>query len=296
MNSRTFVVAVVVGAGLLTASCDRVKRFVGGGEPKGQVVATVEGEEITALQLRTELGNFSSTDPKIMKAAQQQALERIIVRKVLANAARQQKMDKSVDYTLQVERAQEALLSELYERKLTAETAPPSRAEAEAYVNAHPEMFANRKVLFVDQLIAAPNKIAPERLEPLKSLDEVKALLASEGVEYQENAAVLDSLTANPQLVKAVERLPAGEVFIIPQGGALVFNQITGARAAPFVGDRATTYAINSIRTQKAQENGGKKVADLRKAAEAKISYNPAYKPQPQKPAAAPTKTSTAVQ
>lgn len=286
MKTKAIIVVTAVSAALALSGCDQVKKLVGGGKPSGQVVATVNGEEITSLQLRAELGNFGSRDPAIMKAAQQQALQRIILRKLLAEEARKQKLDKGTDYTLQVERGQETLLAQLYQRKLASQAVQSTRTEAEAYVNAHPEMFANRRVLFVDQVIAAPSKVPAERLRPLKSLDEVKALLNSEGVQYQENAVVLDTLTGNPALVKAVSELPPGEVFVIPQGGSLLFNQVTASRPAPFVGDMATAFAMNSIRGQKAQEFVTKKVTDLRKGAESKITYNAAYKPPPPKKAA----------
>ncbi|HEY0647314.1 peptidyl-prolyl cis-trans isomerase [Phenylobacterium sp.] len=294
MKTKALVVVVAVSAGLALSGCDQIKKLVGGGKPTGQVVATVDGEEITTLQLRAELGNFSSRDPAVMKAAQQQALQRIILRKMLAEEARKMKLDKGADYTLQLERGQETLLAQLYQRKLASQTTQPTRAEAEAFVQSHPEMFANRRVMFVDQVIAAPTKIAPERLRPLKTLDEVKALLAAEGVQYQENAVVLDTLTGNPALVKAVINLPAGEVFVIPQGGSLLFNQVTAVRPTPFVGDMATAFAMNTIRGQKAQTFVAKKVTDMRKGAESKIIYNPAYKPPPPKKKAAAPAPATA--
>lgn len=286
MKTKALVVVAAVSAGLALSGCDQVRKLVGGGKPTGQVVATVDGEEITTLQLRAELGTFSSRDPNVMKAAQQQALQRIILRKMLAEEAKKQKLDKGTDYTLQLERGRETLLAQLYQRKLATQTTQPTRAEAEAFVQSHPEMFANRRVMFVDQVIAAPSKIPPDRLRPLKTLDEVKALLAAEGVQYQENAVVLDTLTGNPALVKAVINLPPGEVFVIPQGASLLFNQVTATRPTPFVGDMATAFAMNTVRGRKAQDFVAKKVTDMRKGAESKITYNPAYKPPPPKKAA----------
>lgn len=277
------MVATAVSAALLVSGCDQVKKLVGGGKPSGQVVATVDGEEITSLQLRAELGGFGSRDPNVMKAAQQQALQRIIMRKLVAKAAMDEKLDKGSDYTLQVERGQEALLAQLYQRKLAAAVPQPSRTEGQTFVSSHPEMFANRKVMFIDQLIAAPSKIPPARLQPLKTLDEVKALLDEEGVQYQENAVMLDTLTGNQQLIKAVMGLPPGEVFVLPQGSSLLFNKVSATRDVPFTGDMATVYAMNAIRTQKAQEVVAKKITDMRKGAESKITYNAAYKPAPPK-------------
>lgn len=295
MKTKALIIVAAVSAGLTLSGCEQVRKLVGGGgKPSGQVVATVDGEEITSLQLRAELGNFGSRDPAVMKAAQQQALQRIILRKLLAEEGRKLKLDKGTDYTLQVERGQETLLAQLYQRKLASQTTQPTRQAAQEFVGAHPEMFSGRRVMFIDQLIAAPTKIAPDRLRPLKSLQEIRALLDAEGIQYQENAVVLDTLTGNPQLVKAVSGLPPGEIFVIPQGGSLLFNQVSATRATPFTGDMATAYAMNALRGQKAQELVTKKVGDLRKAAEPKITYNAAYKPPPPKAKAAAAKAPAA--
>jgi len=285
---------VVASAALLLSGCDQVKKLVGGGKPSGQVVATVDGQEITSLQLRAELGGFGSRDPKIMKAAQQQALERIILRKLMAEQARKDKLDKSADFTLQLERGEENLLAQLYQRRLASKVTQPSQQAAADYVSSHPDQFANRRVYFVDQLIAGPNKIAPDRFRPLKSLAEVKGLLDSEGVAYQEGASVLDTLTANPQLVAAVNGLPSGEVFVVPQGNALLFNQITGSRAVPFGGEQAKNFAMNALRQQNAQKTVADSITGMRKAAESKIVYNAAFKPTPPAKGGAPAATAPA--
>ena len=289
MKSRMLAIAMVVSAGLMLSGCDQVKKLLGGGKgPSGQVVAAVDGAEITNLELRSELGGFGSRDPKVMKAAQQQAIQRIILRKMLAEEGRKAKLDKGTDYTLQVSRGQETLLAQLYQRKLASGITQPTRQDAETFVSSHPEMFANRKVLFVDQVIAAPNKIVPDRFRPLKTLDEVKSLLDSENVQYQQNAVVLDTLSADPRLVAGVAGLPPGEIFVIPQNGSLLFNQIGAQRVVPFRGDMATAYAMNALRGQRAQQMVTKKITDMRKAIEPKITYNPAFKPPP--PAKAPAK------
>lgn len=290
MKIRPIVVVAVATSVVALAGCDRAKALLGGGgQPKGQVVATVNGEEITALELRAELGGFSSRDPAVVKAAQQTALQRIIMRRLMADAAKEQKLDKSPDFTVQKQRTEEAILAELYQRKLAGSAGQPTREEAEAYVASHPEQFAQRQLLVVDQLMAAPNQIPPEKIQPLKTLDEVKALLDAEAVPYQTSAAMIDTAQANPRFIQQIKALPPGEVFVLPQAGGLLFNQINGTKSAPVQGEAATNYALQLLREQRARETVGKKLSDMRNAADKSIVYNPAYKPPaPPKPGAAP--------
>ena len=91
--------------------------------------------------------------------------------------------------------------------------------------------------------------------------------------------------------------MPANEIFVVPQQGSLIFNQITGQRATPFQGDMANAYATNVLRTTAAQTTFAKKIEAIRKAAESKIVYSDAYKPPTQKPkpAVAAAKTAPAL-
>jgi len=279
MQRKTVAVVVGLCAGLSLTGCDRVKSMMGGGKPSGQVVATVDGQEITALELRREMGGFSSRDAEVMKQAQQQVLQRIILRKLLVEKAKEQKLDKTPNYNLDVQRGEESLLAELYQRNLASKITAPSKAEAEAFMASNPSMFADRKVLVVDQLVAAPNKIDPARFQPLKNLEEVKALLQSENVPFQESVSTMDTLQVNPQLMAQIQRLPPGEVFVIPQRGSFVFNRITGSKAAPFGGEPALAYASNALRTRKAQESVGKQMEAMYNAAKPNIKYAPNFEP-----------------
>jgi EpsD family peptidyl-prolyl cis-trans isomerase len=288
LKAKTLMLTAAIAASFTLAGCDQVKKLVGG-KPKGQVVATVDGQEITSLELRQEMAGFSSRDPKIIKQAQQQALQQIILRRLVVQKAKDEKLDKSTDYTLQVRRGEEGLLTQLYERKLATALTPPTAAEAQAYVASHPGQFAERKIYSVDQLIAAPNnKLDAQKLSSLKTLEDVKALFDTNSVPYQQSVGEMDSLTANPQMVAQISRLPSGEVFVVPQRGAYVFNRVASVRAVPFTGDLANNYAMNALRQQRGGDAVRKNIEALRKSAESKIVYAPGYKPDaPAKPAAA---------
>ena len=284
MKSKALLVALAVSTSLTLSGCDKIKGLVGG-KPSGQVVATVNGQEITSLELKAEMNGFASRDPKVMKAAQQQALQQIILRRLVVQKAKEQKLDKSPDYSMQIRRGEEGLLTQLYERKIAATVAPPTQRDAENYVVAHPEQFAQRKIISLDQVIAAPNKIDAQKLASLKTLEEVKSLFDANSVPYQESAGELDSLSANPQMVAQISKLPAGEIFVVPQRGAYVFNRIASVRTVPFRGDLAVNYATNVLRQQHGQDAVRKDVVAMRNAAEPKIVYAAGFKPD--KPAAA---------
>src|SRR3546814_15199726 len=78
-----------------------------------------------------------------------------------------------------------------------------------------------------------------KKLKPLKTLDEVQALAAREGIKYHRGKGTLDAMQAPPELVKQIVALPPGEVFIIPAGEATVANLVRETRPSPRARDAA---------------------------------------------------------
>jgi EpsD family peptidyl-prolyl cis-trans isomerase len=280
------------GAALMASIAIGGCGMIGGDKaPEGQVVATVNGEEITITELNRELAGASPANPEQRKAAEQAALESIITRKLVAQASKDQKLDKTPIFAQQELQAKEAMLVGAMQRKIASTVVAPTRAEAEKYVADHPNMFANRRVMVVDQIVVAQFK--PELMkefEPMTTLEQIEAVLVRENLDFQRTTTVLDTLNAPEDLTKTLATLPPNEVFIFPRGSAVFVNQIRENRVMPFVGDRAVNYAMAGLKSQRTQEALSKQLEAIRKGGEAEIVYNEKYKPTKTaaKPAAKP--------
>ncbi len=277
MASKALTVTIIAGLALSTVACDKIKAKLGG-QPKGQVVATVGGQEITSLELRNELNGFTSRDPKIMKAAQDQALQQIIMRNLLSQKARADKLDKQPQFVLQVRRGENTLLAQMYESKLFSSVSPPTPQEAASYVANNPDKFANRRMYVLDRIVAPAGRIDRTKLTGLKSLEEVKGFLDAGGIPYQDSIAVADSLTADAATIKGLDQLPPGEVIIFPSPNVFEFDRIASKRAAPFRGELAKDFAIQQLRRDQAIDFVRTQIMGIRRAAESSITYAKGYK------------------
>lgn len=270
-------------------ACAALAACGGGGEakkPSGQVVATVDGEEITSLELRSELEGVSFPDAKARKAAEQRALQMIIARKVFAKAATDQKLDKTPEFALQEERAQEGLRAQALQQSIIKGVPDPTREEAESFVASNRDLFAERKIFTVDQMrIARPTdpKVMAD-FQPLKTFEEVEAMLNAKNIRYQRGVDQIDARGTNPKMVQAIANLPPGEVFVLPMGQVVLINRVRETRVEPFTGEPATKYALELLKNQRRQETVGRQLGGLLKTAQPKISYNKAYEP-PKPPA-----------
>lgn len=259
-------------------------------EPTGQVVATVDGDEITLTELRAELSGMNLPDPKARKAAEQQALQMIVNRKIIAKAAEEQKLDKTPDFAIQEQRAMESLRASALQKKVVESVPEPTREEANRFIAANPNVFGQRKIFAVDQIrIAAPRDAkSMAEFEPLKTLEEVEALLRTKGINYQRGGDRIDAVGSNPKLIEAISALPPGEVFVIPSGSVVLINRIRETRVQPFTGEPAIKYAIQAMKAQRTQDALAKQFGGMIRQAQETVKYNKEYRPAPATPQKAP--------
>jgi EpsD family peptidyl-prolyl cis-trans isomerase len=257
--------------------------------PKGQVVAVVDGKEITQLELQAELAGVSAPDAKTRKAQEQNALQQIIARRVIADAARQQKLDKTPEFAIQEKRATDVVLAQMLEQKLVASVPTPTAEEAQHYIADNPQMFAQRKIYQLDT-IRMP-QLAPavmKGLGPLNTMGDVDSYLTANHVPHARAATTLDTLTGNPKLTGQVAKLPAGVVFIYTAAGSTYANQVRDTQESPVAGDLAQKQAAAMLKQQRTQLAVQRQLQQYLAQAKGNVQYNPDYAPPaaPAKPAA----------
>jgi EpsD family peptidyl-prolyl cis-trans isomerase len=255
--------------------------------PTGQVVAKIGDREITLREVHSEMGDASVPDPKARKSAELVALNNIIGRTLLANAAREQGIDKTPDFAIQKTRALDSALVQALQEKLAGAVPAPTRQEAQDFVNSHPDMFAERKVFTVDQ-IRMPRPSDPailKSLEPLKTLEQIESLLKADNIPYQRAGGSLDAVGADPRMIDQIVKLPPNEVFVIPGGNGLLVNQIRDTKVIPFTGEPAIDYASKYLTRERTQESIKKSFNRLMAGGVDKIRFNKDYAPPKAPPA-----------
>jgi EpsD family peptidyl-prolyl cis-trans isomerase len=257
--------------------------FGGSKTPTGQVVAVVGDREITLRELQSEMAGSTAATPAAEKAQQEIALNRIIQRVILANAAKKQGLDKDPSYALLKQRADEMLLAQMLEKKLETSVPPPTKEEVEQFQQTNPNLFAERKILDVEQIRLAhdsnPDFIA--KFKPLKTMDQVADFLNQSHIPFQRGTNTMDAVGQNPKLLDAILALPPHEVFVLSTPTEVFVNEIQDVRTQPFEGDAATKYAVNYLKSQHLRDAVSKQLGRLIASARSSVRINKEYQPQP---------------
>ncbi|MFM6853195.1 MAG: SurA N-terminal domain-containing protein [Sphingopyxis sp.] len=266
----------------LVAACGK------GDAPTGQVVATVNGEEITLSELNAELGGARAQNPAQQKLLQASALQNIINRMVLAQAAEEQGVGDSPADIIAQRRSDQLAQIGLMEQRIRSQVPAVSREEAEQFVSENPVMFADRKIFLVEQItVPSPPAALIERLRPLNTMAEVQGELGRYNLPGRTSFGVIDAVTMNPDAVKQIAALPGDAVFILPETNAIRINRIRETQTQPITGADATNVAMEMLRERRVEQQVAEAVNRLMRAAQSNIVYNADYRPPATPPRAA---------
>jgi EpsD family peptidyl-prolyl cis-trans isomerase len=235
--ARATAIAITVGVALL-AGCSKNKD-----KQSTQVAAKVNKEEITVSQI-----NFLRMQQRALPASQAASanraiLERLIDQELALQKATDQKLDRTPLVVQQIEAARREIISRAYLEKVGEGATKPSADKVEAYYQAHPALFSQRRIYSLQEVNI---EATPEQVEALK-----KTLLGSKS--FADFVAYLKANNvkfAAAEAVRAAEQLPLASVdafgkmkdgqavFNVRPGGAQVIN-FAGSRSEPVTLERA---------------------------------------------------------
>lgn len=248
--------------------------------PGGQVVAVVNNEEITRqeLQAEAEAAHVPATADK--QAATAALLQRVIDRNLLADYAQKQGLDRSPEFIARRRLIEQTLLAELGMRKLAGTQPDPTSAEAEAFVAAHPTLFAGRQQLTLDQVQfpTMADTVKYQSIAKLPTMDAVVQQLKANGISYTRGSPVVDTASLDPAVSRQIIALRNGEVFDISTGGQSFISVITARSSAATLPGAWSATAVQAIKREREMKSVQGAMAKLRK--DAKIQYDPALKPK----------------
>ncbi|MEK6636927.1 MAG: peptidyl-prolyl cis-trans isomerase, EpsD family [Pseudomonadota bacterium] len=249
---------------------------------KGQVLATVNGTDVTANELNAELvGAQLPAAGEQRKSVEMQALQGLVDRTILADIARERGIDKSPIYIAQKRRAEESLLVQILQRDIASKVSPTTPSEAKSFMESNPQLFAERKIFQLDQIqFQVPqdmNKL--KAYEPLKTMEEIALQLTRDGLAYRRAPGSLDPASTNPLILNQLMSKPEGEIFIIPANGALVATRIIGSKPEPLTGSKAEQFAMSAVQQKKIAAVTEKELAERIKKARESVKYQEGYAP-----------------
>jgi EpsD family peptidyl-prolyl cis-trans isomerase len=256
---------------LVASSCQK--------KAEGQTVAIVNNEEITSAELNAELnakGTAGLGDTKEVRAA---ALQRLIDRKLVVQQAKKDGLDKSPEFLNQQRRLTEDLLISMLISRQANTSQLPSADEINRFEASRPEIFAKREIWTLEQILypLPKDQSLIAKLNATKTLDEVAQTLTASHVQFTRSTRKVDTAVFPPGIYEQINKLPAGEPFIVPGQNQAVASAISSREPAPLSANQARQAALGLLKRENLQKIIQDRVKGLRGSA--KIEYQPGFEP-----------------
>ena len=239
MSSRARVgaVALAVLAATVLIGCGQKKDVVAGDAAGSEVVAKVNGDELTAGQLTIALQKQRGMRPDAGDAASKQVLDQLIDEQIVAQKAIAAKLDKDPKVVDQIEAARRDILARRFVEQAAETAAKPSNEAVQKFYDSRPALFAQRKVYTLQRLdIQAADDRRTEvdaHVQSLKSTAELTDWLKAQKIAFssKQEQDASEQLPAN--VLEKLSTMKDGESAVVPSQFGVAAVTLVSSAAAP---------------------------------------------------------------
>jgi EpsD family peptidyl-prolyl cis-trans isomerase len=248
------------------------------GSGKGsQVIATVNGKEITVLQLNRALE--SSGVSEVTPEVRRRAIESLTAEELLVQAALEAKIERDSAFVQSLEHSRRQLLAQTFAERMVYPKSVVTATEIADYYNREPLLFADRRKFRLTTFRAAGADLTPQvsaALQQVKSVDEVRGILDGHGIKYETQLASIAPEQIPVDELPAFAKANIGDLFINPgKDGSVMLMSVTAIEDdVPLTLERARPMIEEFLRNSRNREATEAYLARAR--ASAKIVYTAA--------------------
>jgi|GEM_PF-244443 len=239
-----------------------------------QVVARVNGQEITIHQLKNEAAGFSANSAIPNATPTRETLDTLINEQLLMEQGKERKIDRDPQVIQAEEKAHRQIRLQVLQNQLVASLPQPTQSEIRSFYDANEGLFANRKIYTFRQFTVDGNALndnLKSKLERSKTEQAIVAALKSDNLNYHEIITVRTAEQLPMQALPSITNMNRGDVAVFKSGDRTDVLQIVDFIAQPATLEQATPVIREYLLSSKKKT----KVDDLLKTlrATAKIEY-----------------------
>lgn len=259
----------------LVAGCGDKKEEAAADKPASQVAAKVNGTELTVHQVNYALQRIPNLDKEQAKPASLQVVRNLVDQELVVQKALEDKLDRDPRVVQALDAARRQILAEAYMSRKLGTPSEPTDGEISAYFNAHPEMFAQRKIYRLQEVsIKAPKEKQAEirkQLEGSKTLNDFLAWLKAENLPAKAGQAVKPAEQLPVAVLPQLAKMPNGQALVANAPEGLLVLVVADSQAQPVTLEQAKPAIARALQAE-ARQKAAKAELDTLKA-NAKIEY-----------------------
>ena len=239
MSSRARIGAVALAAMAVTllAGCGQKKDVAPADAGGGEVVAKVNGDDVTASQLTIALQKQRGMRPDAGDAASKVVLDQLIDEQIVAQKAVAAKLDKDPKVVAQIEAARRDILARRFIESAAETASKPADDAVQKFYDGRPALFAQRKVYTLQRVdIQAPDDRRTEvdaHVQSFKTPAELTDWLKSQKLVFTTKQEQDASEQLPPVVLEKLATMTAGQSMVVPSQFGVSAITLVSSAAAP---------------------------------------------------------------
>jgi EpsD family peptidyl-prolyl cis-trans isomerase len=252
-------------------------------EKKGatQVAAKVNGSEISVHQINAVLSKTPGIPPESAGKVRNEILDKLIDQQIAFDHAVEKKLDRNPDVMMALESAKREIVARAYLEQLVSGLPKPTDEEVKNYFANNPNLFSNRRIYSLQELVLEPKADVLEQLRQMvasgKPLEEIAVMLKSKGVNFRGGAATRPAEQIPLEILPRLASLKDGQSTLIEAPNAFTVMRLVASQASPVDEVAARPKIQQFLHNQRAQKAIQEEMAHLKK--DAKIEYQGEFAP-----------------
>lgn len=243
-----FACLAIVAVAVALAGCN--SKEAGG---PSQVVANVNGEEITELQVNQALERQENLKPDQLESLSRKVVAALVQQEIVLRKAREVKIDREQRVVQNVEALKRDAVSRAYLERIAEGAARPSPKDVQTYFEGNPALFTQRKIYTFQEIsvqVAEAQKAEIETLiSTLKSPTELEGFLKTKQIPARSERTTAAAENLPLPLLQRISVLKPGQGLILPAIGGLRVVLLLNAQESPTTEEQArpaiATYLMN---------------------------------------------------
>lgn len=242
-----------------------------------QVAAKVGDDEISVHQINMVLNaaNTSGASAQDVQRMSREVLEKLIDQQLAIAQANKKELNRSPEVLAQIEASKREILARAYVQQLVGGLPKPTADEVKKYYNDNPQLFSERRVFNVQELIIPAQDGLVELLTPManagKPMEDIVNVLKSKDIKFNGGSATRAAEQIPLEMLKRLQPLKDGQSLVAQTPQAVTFIRIASSRTMPLDEATASPRIEQFLGNQRANEAIASNMKGLRQAS--KIEY-----------------------
>lgn len=241
MVKHTYVIASVVVSVLLSACGEH--GATNSNKANTQVVAKVNGDEISIHQVNLQLGRAGQLDAEKSKQLSQQILSKLVDQQLLKQQALNAKIDRDPRVLQIIEASKSEIIAQAYLEQMTAKAKKPTAAEIDTFYAEHPELFAKRRLFRLQELVVevpqAKHAAIEASIKDMTNINDIAAWLKTNQYAFNANSNVRAAEQLPANLLQQLQPLNDGAFVLVKTDKAMNVVHLAASQAMPIAKDKA---------------------------------------------------------